>query len=437
MPQTILDVLVQPNPELDSSSVPGGQNTFSRDWIPVAGWRPWVDFTYENLLSIYRQPLTANWRDPPSIDMASAFDRQIRDENSMDYFLAKYMWPLVNGALTQASSILEWGNEVFYLGPGSWCHGTGPPDWGLVSNYRAEQGKFWNLLPGDTKLSAKWRPDMSQSQNDSERYQWTLPVSQVSTYAAESACRYGFIVTDQTLVVLRFTKESIGEGLASTRPSRVTHQRFASGDTDISSVLESMSLDSFGAQSYADDDLANAANAEFLPPEYAVISRTAHGRGRLTIKLSIFCLCLMAAGGNGSVDYDYPPLDSWRQVSRHKFTHNSSGIVATKLLTNATLYDPQQSDLDDAAQAGPSNYQASQSEHSQIGHDSQPPSPTHAKSSSKYTTVEVKRRNGLFCFYDMKKQLRKTKKSEWTRSQNPIGWVYQGGRHAYFTEHLP
>lgn len=30
-----------------------------------------------------------------------------------------------------------------------------------------------------------------------------------------------------------------------------------------------MSLDSFGAQSYVDNDLAGSANAEFLPPEYA------------------------------------------------------------------------------------------------------------------------------------------------------------------------
>ncbi|KAH7151932.1 hypothetical protein B0J13DRAFT_547167 [Dactylonectria estremocensis] len=459
MPQTILDVLVQPNPELDSSSVPDGQNTSSRDWIPVTEWRPWVDFTYQNLLSIYQQPLTAQWRDPPSIDMASGFDRQIRDEQSMDYFLAKYVWPRVNGALVQATRILGWGNEIFYLGPGSWCQGTGPPDWGLVSNYRVEQEKFWNLLPGDTKLSAKWRPDMLQSHNDSERYQWTLPVSQVSTYAAQSDCRYGFIVTDQSLVVLRFAKEPISEGLASTRPSRGTephiHQRVASGETDVSSLLESMSLDSFGAQSYIDNDHARTADAEFLPPEYAVIYWNAHGMGRLTIKLSIFCLCLMAAGGNGSIDYGYPPLDSWAQVGRHKFTHNTSGFIAKRLPNNATLYNPEQSNSDDVIHEGSSSYRASQGdefepgtdasdnntyhrydeEQSQTGHGGQESSSHQTESTPRYTTVEVNKRDGRLCFHDIKNRLRKTKKSEWTRISG--GWIYEGEKHAYFTKHLP
>ncbi|KAF2458180.1 hypothetical protein BDY21DRAFT_341768 [Lineolata rhizophorae] len=75
--------------------------------------------------------------------MASGFGRQVRDEQSMDYFLAKYMWPQVNAALVQATSMFDWGDELFYLGLGNWCHGTGPPDYvGLVTNHRMGPGKF-------------------------------------------------------------------------------------------------------------------------------------------------------------------------------------------------------------------------------------------------------------------------------------------------------
>ncbi|KAF5691581.1 hypothetical protein FDENT_3316 [Fusarium denticulatum] len=207
-------------------------------------------------------------------------------------------------------------------------------------------GKFWTLLPGDTKLSVKWYPEMSLSENENVQYQWTLPMSQIGTYAARSDCRYGFLITDQALVVLRFTKERIGEGLATTRPSRTvvsqTHQRVASNETDVSSRMESMSLGSFGAQSYNDHDLAGAANVEFLPPEYAVIPMSARGKDTLTVKFSIFCLCLMAAGGCGNIDYGYPPLDSWRRVDSQRFIHNTSNLSARNLPTDAVLYGTQE-----------------------------------------------------------------------------------------------
>ncbi|RTE69093.1 hypothetical protein BHE90_016528 [Fusarium euwallaceae] len=370
MPPSIHDILAEPNPELDSSSVSWGQNTSSLDWISVTEWTPWEDFTYQNLASMYRQVLTARWRDPPSIDMASGFDRQVRDEKSLDYFLAKYIWP----------------------------------------------------------------------HSESERYQWTLPPSQVSTYAAQSACRYGFLVTDQALVVLRLTKERIGEGLAATRPSRTvelrTHQRIASNETDVSSLLESMSLDSFGKQSYADDDLAGSANVEFLPPEYAVIPMSAQGKGRLTVKFSIFCLCLMAGNGYRNIDYGYPPLDTWRHMDRHNYIHNTSALVAKKLPNNATLFEPEQQESESANQddefvSGVDTidsriHQAENEGPSRIPQDSRDDDLRHTEPTPQYITVDVKKRDGKLCFRDVKRQVRKTKKPEWTQ--------VSGGSDAYMMD---
>ncbi|KAJ9130688.1 hypothetical protein NKR23_g12085 [Pleurostoma richardsiae] len=271
MERTVLDVLVEANPERDSRSVPRGNNSSHRDWIPVSGSQPWTDFNYENLVSIFRKSLSATYRDPPVIDQGSVYDHDIRNEATLDHFLTRFVFPIINGALRRTSRVMEW-SEVFYISPGSWCHGSGPPDWGLVSYSRMWESKFYNLLPGDTKLHAKWRPDMDGSEDLGVRRQWLLPVSQITTYAADAECRYGFIITDQRLVVFRFSVEAVGPSSVATRSQRLplqpTHERVASGDTDISSAVEQMSLDSSGAQSYIDN---NPANYEYLPPEYAVV----------------------------------------------------------------------------------------------------------------------------------------------------------------------
>ncbi|KAL7788361.1 hypothetical protein V8C37DRAFT_388331 [Trichoderma ceciliae] len=62
----------------------------------------------------------------------------------------------------------------------------------------------------------------------------------------------------------------------------------------MSSQFEAMSLESSGAASYTS---GNPSDREYLPPEYAIIHWDAHGGKKLTIKMALFCLCLMAAGG--------------------------------------------------------------------------------------------------------------------------------------------
>ncbi|KAL7947033.1 hypothetical protein V8C42DRAFT_319478 [Trichoderma barbatum] len=88
---------------------------------------------------------------------------------------------------------------------------------------------YQNLLPGDTKLSVKWRPEMEESRDRYARHQWTLPMSQVNTYAVRSGCRYSFIITDLHLIVLRLAREPVAQGLASSRSPRQSTQLATSG----------------------------------------------------------------------------------------------------------------------------------------------------------------------------------------------------------------
>ncbi|KAG6134648.1 hypothetical protein E4U28_005744 [Claviceps purpurea] len=317
---SIHDILSKPNLTLNSSPVPWGQNTYDDRWTWVSDWTPWTDFTLQNLTAMYSKVLNSSWMGPQPVDIATAFDQVIRDEASLDLFLAKYIWPSVNLALSQASLILGLGQNI-YVGSGTWCCGSKSPDWGLVSdlNGALSPEKFRNLLPGDTKLSAKWAPEMKTSPQDSVRDQWRAPLRQVGTYAEYSRCRYGFLITDAALVVLRFTKEHIGDGLAATRPTRTvaqrhqSHQRTPSEETNGSSQPISRPNESFGAQSYDDNNSVADVDLEMRPPEFAVIPMADSGKDVLTVKFALFCLCLMASSGCGNLDYGYPRFNHWRR----------------------------------------------------------------------------------------------------------------------------
>lgn len=76
----------------------------------------------------------------------------------------------------------------------------------------------------------------------------------------------------------------------------------------------------------------NPQHLEYNNPEYAVIRWDAHGKGRLTIKLALWCLAMMATRGDRYIDYSYPDLDTWRSAGKGKgFVHNTSGIHRSKL----------------------------------------------------------------------------------------------------------
>ncbi|KAG6209355.1 hypothetical protein E4U34_007640 [Claviceps purpurea] len=266
---TIHDVLARPSPEPDLGWASHGPNVYSESWLPVSEWTPWVDFTIQNLTSTYAQVLNAHWSggDPQSIGISGRFDLLVPDERS-----------LVPVAIRErrAASIINLGQELLGLGPGSFGQNIASPDWGLFSvPTPASQEKLDILLPGLTKLSTKWYPEMRLSEHESVRSEWASPLSQVSTCAALSDYRYGFLITDEALVVLRFTKKRV---------------------------------DASGTQSGDDNDPAGVVNVELLPPEYAVIPMSASGKDNLTVKLAVFCLCLMASGGHDKLDYGYPPL---------------------------------------------------------------------------------------------------------------------------------
>jgi hypothetical protein len=149
-------------------------------------------------------------------------------------------------------------------------------------------------------------------------YVWKDPVRQILHYVSQLNLRYGWLVTDMELIVLRVSVEFTGPGQAINRPTRqppMGHDRTTSAGTEISqlsSAMQNTSLsDSFA---YQPPD----AGVEAYHVEYQTIPWGNHGSGktRLSIRSSLFYLTMMAAFGTRSMLQTYPAFDSRRDKRR-------------------------------------------------------------------------------------------------------------------------
>ncbi|KAM4059828.1 hypothetical protein HRG_002548 [Hirsutella rhossiliensis] len=290
-------------------------------------WVPWADFNYATLTQVFHEELKSTYtgsKDPKPLIL----DVTVHNEETLDDYLRRFMIPTVNYALAGQAGQAHFGR-------GSRCGGNYIPDWSVVSDkhLHEELGAYVNLLPGDTKLSAKWAPEMLS--NDEYYDEWAKVVSQVLTYMDYYGVRYGFILTDTYLVPLRLTRRPIGTGISQGRPQRslasytAGHYRHSS-DTSMTSGIAATN------SSYLDD---NATDWDYHDPEYALVPWQAHGE-RLTVKLALWFLAMMAERGDNYIDYSYPGLDTWRSRGPGGFIHNVSGRKKQTLNRRDTRQEP-------------------------------------------------------------------------------------------------
>jgi hypothetical protein len=82
------------------------------------------------------------------------------------------------------------------------------PDWSAIYilPWAEGQEKPANILPGDTKLHFKWKSqDIKRTMSSDLKAQWTKPLRQLVTYCIMAESRYGYIITNCELVVLRMS----------------------------------------------------------------------------------------------------------------------------------------------------------------------------------------------------------------------------------------
>ncbi|KAK2757626.1 hypothetical protein FQN54_004595 [Arachnomyces sp. PD_36] len=240
-PFTLLQYLTEPNPTVDHRYMLGGLPTKCQSDEELA-LKEWTEFDFQTLMSCYGHVLREQFDRPfPEISPpVKTLECQLVDEDTLDHLLSRSIIPAVSESLSAAwhACYRNHLGEVIDITRGGHARRNRNnqllseeqenrvqnsneakpkifPDWAGVS--KSEDPFYTNLCPGETKLGTKW-----DSQGKGKiGYYW--PIAQVLKYCVTNwNCRYGYIITERELVVLRFSREKIGSGLALGRAQRTT-----------------------------------------------------------------------------------------------------------------------------------------------------------------------------------------------------------------------
>lgn len=283
---TILEELSKPNPAL-TDHAKWGTNTTNSRWVAVEGWTQWKDFTAEKLYAVFSDLVESEWSIRSDFHgVPSAWDRDFHDEDEFEHLVSRFILPQVNAALRHALKTAKLNFELDLGRAGRTYYEPGgdrrfKPDWALCSDRAImtfEDGsyRYYNIMPGDSKLSIKWKSSFYDDPENSSY--WKDPVRQTVQYCIQSHSRYGFIITDGELVVLRIRTEHTGTGLADkrTRRGQPGHSYHASTSTDISQLSAGVQGMSIGdtTSSYQPTEAIDE-----YPVEYQSIPWPAAGNG--------------------------------------------------------------------------------------------------------------------------------------------------------------
>ncbi|OAL33889.1 hypothetical protein AYO20_06900 [Fonsecaea nubica] len=322
---TLLEFLTAPNPTLDCTRSSVGANTFNANWDPVSALEDWPDFNYDILMQSYGHVLLQQvppmpGTSPPLTPLATT----IFTEETFNDVLSRAIMPQVSEALRVAWPLCHPDHnpkDVAEIAKGAKAkRGTTEednrfyPDWAAIRESQETNFGYKNLCPGETKLASKW----STSKEGRGRTDYLAPFDQIQTYCGRQwGAPHGYIITPEELVVVRVSRESIGPGLAASRPIRTriqreqpAHSRTFSTET-VSSGLQAMSLDTGSSFSYDTNP-----NIEYGPLQFKSIPWKAEGKNKMTVKLALWWLNV-ETGKDLSVQ-DYPPsrISDHRQVQQ-------------------------------------------------------------------------------------------------------------------------
>lgn len=297
--QSLLEFLRRDNPLLTEGIPPKGVNSKSKshNWVRPHFIERWNDFEYESLQAIDDGRLDAALRQRQNFPNHSLLPPypflQIHDEDSLESLLIGWNYRVVSDALTAAQNYLK-NFPVIYMARGGQADNPGSlriyrPDWAGVQETTNSTGRPSNILPGDTKVSKKWhsgkirRGDVHRAH---KAVDWLQPLSQIYTYCVWANARYGFIITDEELVVIR-----VRPSLVLPKPKHNSQSKYDPVD----------SLSSTPA--------TRARTSGIL--EYRAIPWRSSKRG-MTVNLALWWLYMMAAAKSDiEEDYEFLRDSSW------------------------------------------------------------------------------------------------------------------------------
>ncbi|PMB69801.1 hypothetical protein BM221_004448 [Beauveria bassiana] len=434
MAQTILAELTAPTrfTQLDRSRLAGCLNTIPSEDLGIRRWSAWRDFTYDNIIATFGDHLAKPYqgdREPRLVsnDLVQFNELTIQDS------LRRLPIATVNHALAGFPGAAHYGDGARVpIGTRS------RPDWSVIEEYNTPN-EYRNSLVGDTKVSVKWQQDMIRTDNN----EWQKPVNQVVGYMTAANGRYGFIVTDAVVVVLRLVRKDTGIGLAAApegRPSRRVNKNpnLYKEDSD-TSVDESAPRSS---SPYIDDTPRDWQ----LQLEHAVIHwDPSQNKSRLTPKLALWALAMMATYGDSDIDYSYPQFNTWRTQPDGSIVHNTSGKKLNGPCAGCVVQE-RGATAAAASSSSSSRAEASGSGHSRSGSSAQyvlpvyeavppvPRLPALSPADSSYIEVRVRREGRRYFFSDYRGETQSSRRDDWERVSG--GYLYLHKRHAYFTGSL-
>lgn len=263
---TVLDALQWPCTQFDPQKTEG-PNTKAQDIVEAEPWKDWEDFTFPNIYKIFESELNQEYEGPEEPWMHPE-DLRIYSEACCEAATQMARTPIVNFALTSSST----KEGIPYYGSGPRCKNPDllKPDWSCTSHAGTKnknaKDNLVNLVTGDTKLSEKWDPTwLEKGEETNRRKAWNEPVKQVAGYMWSAKLRYGFIVTDKDLVVLRMTRLKEWEKAPAKDPT------------------------------YVDK---GEKRDPFYALEHKAISWTVEGEKKLTAKLALWALAKLAKIGH-------------------------------------------------------------------------------------------------------------------------------------------
>jgi hypothetical protein len=269
-------------------------NSRSPQWVRPAKIVHWDEFTLTTLTESCQGLFSEILRYPiQPMDFSHLEDTvtEFSAEHSLDMFLSKWTHTIVQQALFRAQQLCNDMQTPFVdMVPGcdAWTPQRKLPDWAGVRRLstRSDSDSYdhrpINMLPGDTKVSYKWNSKEIKATEVGRKKkvpEWLWPIMQVFTYCIRLDTRYGYIVTDEEVVIFRVTAPRMESAPSKTEAK----PRF----------------------------LLSKSSLEFASIDYQSVTSSARGRegktNLMTLNMALWWLHLLAAN-NRSIQPKYPPL---------------------------------------------------------------------------------------------------------------------------------
>jgi hypothetical protein len=359
MATTFLQYLTLPNPVTNSErSKEGSSYNITTVYGPF-DVKPWEDVTWENLDKNFGNVLRQEMP-PPEVKDANGVDSEvtiIRREASITKLAEQWNEKVVQHALKGACERLEATRFKKYLAKGAvhFSSNTGAgdvldensrtqrPDWCVYQKCDEVDGRFANLVPGDSKPAAKWQAQWIDSGDSTEKRRAYLAMQQITKYMWLCKTRYGFLISEKELVPVRLSIFHQASDIVD-KPDHVkahladSTADFGEGDLEEQEIFETEDITYFSQNLGA--PFSDEENTIRTRLEYCRIPWAEHwvedGTQTLTVNLTLWWLPMLAIQDSSIQGVeDYLPL-------HEIIPENDSSIDRYETQDNTNIEGPSQ-----------------------------------------------------------------------------------------------